>query len=226
MSGLHSDGRQGDAWFGKLHAAERDLKHAGLDLIRWFSVDEANRNLPSTHRLPNAGTTGLVVGNTRALWDPFLRRGSSRPRTAHPLDRYVEDSVREALAPLLPTWLRFAHQLFPSPIPIQRYAAASGLAQMSPVGLSVHPEYGPWIALRAVAVFVAPSLPATQESAPHPCDSCARPCVEPFERAIKDPARKARTFLPVRQSCPVGVGHRYSDEQVNFHYGPEPLGDA
>lgn len=220
MSGLHSDDLKGHAWFGTMRAAERDLKSAGLDLIRWFSVEEVNRNLPSTHRLPNAGTTGLVLGNTRALWEPFVRRGSSRPRTAHPLDRYVEDSVREALAPLLPTWLRFAHQLLPSPIPIQRYAAASGLALMSPVGLTVHPEYGPWIALRAVALFDALQAPVPQERASHPCDACERPCVAPFERAMNDPARTSRTFLPVRMSCPVGVRHRYSEEQIDYHYGP------
>lgn len=206
---------------------ELRLMRAGLDLFRWFSVGESNRLLPPEHRLPEIGQVGLIVGNTRALWKPFMEWKREQTECAHPLNAYVERHVKEAVAPLRPIWLRFGHDLNPAPIPIQRYAALSGLAQMSPVGLSLHPTYGPWIALRAVALFDA-SVPQveseTSEAAPldraaHPCDTCARPCLAPFKEAMDAPNRVARRFLPVRLSCPVGKEFQYSDQQIDFHYG-------
>lgn len=214
MSGLHAD-----SWKEGAQSAVQRLKLAGLDLVQWFSVPLANRALDPAHRLPELGEVGLVVGNTRALWEPFTQFRQAHPGCAAPLDTYVEEQVESALLPLGPAWLGFSHHLSPAPIPIQRYAALSGLAQMSPVGLSIHPTYGPWIALRAVAVFDADSVPFSSSGAAHPCDTCTRPCVAPFEEAMRAPMRPARRFLPVRMSCPVGVEFRYGKEQLDYHYG-------
>lgn len=219
MSGLDADG-----WQEGVRAAELQLIRAGLDLVRWFSVRESNRSLPPEYRLPEVGSVGLIVGNTRAIWEPFRSSQGEHAECAHPLDTYVERHVKEAVAHLSPSWLRFGHDSDPAPIPIQRYAASSGLAQMSPVGLSLHPQYGPWIALRAVALFDVQTPRfglgrLATEAATRPCDACARPCLAPFQEAMAAPNRVARRFLPVRLSCPVGTEFQYTDEQIDFHYG-------
>lgn len=67
------------------------------DLLRFqLPIDEAdNKALPS-HLL-------VLVGNSKALWLPFLEFVQREVRTEHkvlpnPIDRYVQQSVQQALA--------------------------------------------------------------------------------------------------------------------------------
>lgn len=206
-------------WRSRALLGEQRLAAFGFDLTTWFEVDEANRALEPEVHLPSSGGVGIVIGNSRALWEPFARWRGERARSEDPLDEYAESSIGHALAPLAPTWLAYSHQITPRPIPIQRYAAASGLAKMSPVGLSVHHRFGTWIALRAVAIFDESELPRLPSSALHPCEFCSsKPCLEPFRVAMSGDERTAQRFLPVRNSCPVGTEFRYVPAQIAYHY--------
>ncbi len=207
-----------DGWRAQALQAEARLRERGLDLARWFDIEQANQSLEAGLHFPASAGVGVIIGNSRALWRPFDRWRAARPRSGDPLDEYVESCVGEALAALSPTWVAFSHHLLPRPIPIQRYAQVSGLAQMSPSGLAIHHRFGPWIALRAVAVFEGRMLPKLQGKHPHPCSTCAAPCLAPFEAAMNTEPRLARNFLPVRTSCPVGSEHRYDAAQIEYHY--------
>lgn len=157
---------------------------------------------------------GLLVGNTRALWDVFTR---SRREEEDPLDRYVERAVREVFPSAV---IRWAH--VPPFFPIQQVARDAGLAWLSDSHLSVHPIYGPWIALRAV---VEGDFGAVAPPIAPPCD-CARGCGPAFARACaagvprepRDLIDTWKLWLAVRDACPVGREHRYSDEQLRHHY--------
>jgi methylmalonic aciduria homocystinuria type C protein len=109
--------------------------------------------------------------------------------------------------------VRFAH--IPEYLPIQRTAEQAGLARLSRTHLSIHPVYGPWIGLRALATFEmegppTPPLPAD------PCEGCATRCQAALDAAVA--ARDWRLWLAVRDACNVGRDWRYSEDQIAYHY--------
>jgi methylmalonic aciduria homocystinuria type C protein len=177
----------------------------------------AARGLDLAAPLAFQGRLAVVVGNTRALW-PRLRAEADWT-APDPVDRYVEAAVRAAAPAGAEVRLATDPQL-----PIQQLADDAGLAWLSPSRVCVHPVFGPWIALRALIVTDAPAPAPAARIAP-PCD-CARGCGEAFARACAAgvPAGTAelrerwRLWLAVRDACPVGRAHRYSDDAIAYHY--------
>ena len=205
--------------------AERGLDLAQPMCARWY-----NETADPAQRLADLGRPAalvVVVGNTRALW-PHLARAlaadAELARDPDPVDSYCARVVRAAMAGIAESWLvRFAHE--PPHIPIQRLAHLAGLAHLAPSHLSVHPRYGPWIALRAAVVIDVDGPPGPPPSAP-PCD-CAAHCMPRFEAALARASatpehaqveRDWRAWLAVRDACPVGRAHRYDDAQLGYHY--------
>lgn len=241
-----------------------ELNEAGLDLVasclldiqreadaQLLSKDWVQLNLPAwaQARLKNGPTGALVVGNTRALWKPFLDsliNDKPLSEQTDPLDKYVEFAVHRAILNAQldlgeNVWVGFASTLVPRPIPIQRLAQRAGLAQVGPAGLAIHPTFGPWIALRAFILFSQPiRLAHTATTQPSPCHGCAQPCVSAFKSAQglaqfrahrpspsdkkvpSDLSHRARLWLKVRDACPVGTEHRYSLNQISYHYDKNP----
>ncbi len=227
------------------------FRQGGLDLLQPFSLPALrNAGLPGLkpdtfdprHRL------GLVIGNTRALWPAFRRHlrglGVRNPNELgpDPLDIYIEELIAGALLDLheshgVDSHVVFAHDSLSAPLPIQRIADFAGLARLGPVHLSIHPQYGPWIALRAVISLELPIEAGIalgwDRPAQRPCDSCEVQCRKALSNALlgrsarlEDPLPpppsklskgKAR-WLAVRDICPVGREHRYTDDQILYHY--------
>jgi methylmalonic aciduria homocystinuria type C protein len=172
----------------------------------------------------------LLIASTRYFWLRFasaLQDDPRRARVSDPVDEYVVAAVRAALAAVEPSAnVRFAHES--PPLPIQRIAALAGFAHLSPARLSVHPVYGPWIALRAVAVVALPGpSPESVPSLRDPCPGCPGGCATAFERALSASserpgaatlARDWTAWLAVRDACPVGREHRYADDQIRYGY--------
>lgn len=207
----------------------------GFDLVHPFRLEWYNAAITDPElRLDDLGRPGalaLVIGNSGQLWPVFQAALASDPELCsepNPLDCYTTKTLH-AIAASLPVraLVRFSHTLDPSPIPIQRVAHAAGFARLSPSHLSIHPQHGPWIGLRAVLVV---DLDGPEGDAPEvwdPCCDCARPCVPALNTAISrtreqlamDPLRTDwRAWLDVRDACPQGRTSRYSDEQVEYHY--------
>lgn len=163
----------------------------------------------------------LLVGNTRHLWAPFLRAIQAEEplqRASDPLDRHVEGSVETALQTFTTRWeARFGHHGGDRRISMLRAAQASGFARTGPVHLAVHPTWGPWFGLRAVIVLDAPAPPPDPAQTHSPCDACPAPC-----RAASAHAERHgwhwKDILAIRDACPVGVEHRYSESQIAYHY--------
>jgi methylmalonic aciduria homocystinuria type C protein len=204
----------------------------GLDLARPLRVGWYNQLVEPAHRLPDFGrpsSLALVIGNTRALWPHLagaLRADPGLAAEADPVDRYCERVLAAAVADLPAPWfLRFAHDP-PPRVAIQRLAHVAGLAYLTPAHLSVHPVFGPWIALRAVVVIDREG-PAEPTPLAAPCD-CTRHCRPHLDAALARagtdlPGRPHiqsdwRAWLAVRDACPVGRAHRYSEQQIRYHY--------
>ncbi len=189
---------------------------AGFDLCAPLAITRADTPLPSFDR---DRALGVIIGNTRALWPRFL---AARPAGADPLDRYCE----ERLAPLVPKRgaIFFAHVRGDAGwLPIQHLAARAGLAELAPCGLSIHPIYGPWIALRALIVIDADGPETVPPPVVKSCD-CATGCGPAREALARagdpfDPRSETwRAWAAVRLACPAGAQHRYSDAQLRYHY--------
>ncbi len=161
-----------------------DLAAAGFDIAHAFS-------------------RGLLIGNTRALWAPFVAARRDEP---DPLDRYTERCVAAAFPGAT---IRYAHE---KPyLPFQQYAVEAGLAALSSTHLAIHPVYGPWFALRALVVQPGPErLPIAK-----PC-ACTEECDRAFSRALA--ATDWEAWLAVRDACSTGRAWRYTDEQLRYHY--------
>jgi methylmalonic aciduria homocystinuria type C protein len=175
------------------------LAAAGFDIVQPFdgaSIDPDRR-------------AGWLVGNTRALWTTFL---ANKPEGPDPLDRYVEQHIE----PLVPEGGRvvYAHRRYDGAfVPFQQLAVAAGLGALSETHLVIHPEYGPWFALRAA--IVAPGEPPPPAQIPRPC-RCGSPCRDALARAAGSADWKA--WLAVRDACPIGRQHRYTEDQLVYHY--------
>lgn len=197
----------------QIRAACRD---GGLDIVHPF---DTRAFCDPAHALPDVGVEGalgVLIGNTRALW-PFVR-GACRDGDGHPVDAHVEAVVTSAARRVCDAWphaIVWSHRFFPA-FPMQRLAEAVGLATVSPSHLAIHPEHGPWWALRAALVIGVSARDVVAERAPDMCASCDKPCLEPFEAART--TTDWRAWLAVRDACPVGRDHRYDDEQVRYHY--------
>ena len=223
----------GESPGAEIEARIRDAcARRGLDLARPLRVGWYNQLVAPAHRLPDFGrpsSLAVIVGNTRALWPHLaaaLRADPGLAAQADPVDRHCEAALGAAVADLPAPWiLRFAHEP-PPRLAIQRIAHVAGLAYLAPSHLSVHPIHGPWIALRAVVV-VDVEGPAEPTPLAAPCD-CAGHCLPHLAAALARagtdiPGRPQvqsdwRAWLAVRDACPVGRAHRYSDQQLRYHY--------
>jgi len=114
-------------------------------------------------------------------------------------------------------------------VPFQRLGRAAGLGGPGPLGLQIHPQFGPWWAYRGLLVLDRP-LPA--ETPPGDgCAGCAAPCVAAcpagavsrggFDvvacRARRLTAEPCRLSCAARIACVRGPEHRYRDEELAFH---------
>lgn len=222
-------------WQSVVYDLRSRCSPAGVDLVQPFQIAWYNRASGDAFKLPDLGRSsalGVLLGNTRALWPRFLdwlRASPQRLDEDHPLDRYVGEVVLQALQPLVHRWeVRFAHEPPPRRVAMQRLAHLSGLAYLSPSHLNVHFMFGPWIALRAAVVIDIDGPPRPSSGPPNPCPDCERDCMPKFRHAAaaagSTPEAHAaveqhwRLWLSVRDACPVGREHRYSDDQIGYHY--------
>lgn len=178
--------------------------------------------------LPGCRAVVVVGSGGPALWRAAVARG---PRP-DPVDGLVR-SVIDGLAPDPGRrWVRIAGDVAQQP-DVRTLAVAAGLGWPSRLGLVLHPEYGPWLGLRAVA-FTTDTLPIDGPlSAPAPCGSCAAPCATACPAAALAPSWRADRCLPYRAArptcdggclarvaCPVGAAHAYDEVAHRYHQHP------
>jgi epoxyqueuosine reductase len=187
--------------------------------------------------LPGAAAGLVIADGGPTFYQRFrARAGAAGDQADDPLDRHTTVVVPAAIARALaggpddvPFVVTYPFLATRPPLPIQRLGEAAGLPPAGPLGLQVHPGFGPWWAYRAFAVFAAP-LPA-EPPLPPVCPGCPAPCIG----ACRDDAVTAgglavgrcaahRAADPgchftcdARVACIAGPEHRYPEHQLRFH---------
>lgn len=211
---------------------------AGFDLVQPSKVGWYNSRVEGALRLDDLGSPdhlAIVIGNTRGLWPIFLdalARDPALAASAHPLDAYTVRSITRLASELgCAASVRFGHERGEGRIAIQQLAHVAGLAFLTETHQSVHPIYGPWIALRAVISLALPGPAGPSPVLLHPCGGCAGRCAGAFERAlatVDSPPSEANlrahwgAWVAWRESCSVGREYRYGEGQLRYHYLQEP----
>lgn len=188
----------------------------------------------------------MIVGNTKMIWPHFIEHVKSNPNCVErkdPFDEFVEETVRDCLNAFLTNHtqnttcsIQFAHRTYQTVIGYERelrylgmqtMASLSGLAHFhQPAYLCIHPEYGPWFAMRAVITFhcISPSdildiSPSSITLPTHP------PISSRLEEAILKAAKVAKTnhdWIHIRKLIckenPTWSKWEYDLDQLNFHY--------
>lgn len=119
-------------------------------------------------------------------------------------------------------------------VPLQQLAEEAGWGKPSPLGQSIHPDYGVWFAHRTTFLTTADVPIIKRAPAPRPCDSCAaKPCqttcpvsaVQPTHFDLSacgnfrlQPSSVCTDRCLARLACPVAPQHRYPIEQIQYHY--------
>ena len=194
------------------------LGETGLDLVGAASVAAYDARAPAGRRARElfAPARGLlVVGSAgRGLW---ARVRAAAGKGEHRVDDYVESALGLADAALAKEGVGFRRLLptfaFTPRADFVALGEIANLGRMGPFGLLIHPEHGPWWALRG-AYLVDREVEPTPAMA-HPCAGCAAPCVGGPGRTLSI----AEATPEVRTRCVVGPASRYDDEQIAYHYG-------
>ena len=183
------------------------LARAGFDIAHAFDARS------STHpALAGGPRSAILVGNTRALWPPFVEamKDPELARSGDPLDAYTERTLDAVFAGAR---VLYGHRQYDGAyIPLQHIAAATGLGAMAESHLVIHPVYGPWFALRAVVLVDGEPDERTPIAKPCVCDET---CPRALDRALT--GGDWRAWLSVRDACSLR-DWRYSDEQIAYHY--------
>jgi hypothetical protein len=213
------------------------LGHVGLNLVGATSVDAYDARVAPGRRLaPRAfGARGvIVVGNGGiAFWQAFRRVASALPAADDPLDRFTRTVVHAATGGLAGARCLFPFDRPDAPVDFRVLAELAGLGCRSLVGVLVHPEYGPWVALRA-AVLVPEEVAAPRPADGFdPCPTCVeRPCIAACPTGAIGPAgwnvpgcvahrladdANCAAGCTARLECVYGRSHRYPADALAFH---------
>lgn len=223
-----------------LPALRRRLEPIGLNLIGVASLRDydagVRAELALGARWPGMRSAIVVGSGGAAFW---RAAGAARAKRESPvpdpvgLDAFAEERFatlsRELLQPRSAVML-FPHQFAAEPVSFVHLAACAGLGVRSLLGILIHPEFGPWFALRAAAL-VPDDLPPSPALAFDPCPSCAKPCVAACPGGAMSasgwdvPACTAHRLgegdcgdgCHSRIACVYGAQHRYPVEELRHH---------
>lgn len=175
-------------------------------------------------------------GGTR-FWQALQASGAElqRNETEHPVDAFTISKVQEFLNA---ECAGAAYQIvYPGDamIGLQALGKLAGWHHPSPFMVGINPSFGSWFAYRALVLANTdfPATPALHSESP--CAGCsAKPCISACPAHALDEGKfdlnKCITYRSqadsackntcvARVSCPVASEHRYSREQIQYHYG-------
>jgi hypothetical protein len=221
-----------------LEESRRRLRARGFNLVGVADAARFDAGAPPGLRLTDAApwvrSAVLVASGGRGLWEALPPRNLAGAGS-HPIDDHTRatlDPEAAYLAAAIPG--ARVRLLFPfdEPAPrvsFLRLAEEAGLGTTDTVlGLLLHPEFGPWVSLRACLITDLELPAAGRLRGFRPCDGCARPCLEVCPARVLNAygwdhaacfeyRRRGPNCLEgcrPRIACPVGAMHRYGPDEM------------
>ena len=203
------------------------LESNGLNWLGSFSLGDNERPFPERSIQPKRIA---IIGNVGSrVWPVFEKARQEHPGLT--LDQWTERVIGRIAQDF---GLDVVYPFGGPPYhPFIRWAKRTGVLFSSPIGLTIHPTFGLWLAFRA-ALLIVQDLDEPEASAEHPCENCQdRPCLSScpvgafsaegyqFDACLDQvgsPGNACREGgCLARIACPVGQDHRYRQPHAAFH---------
>jgi len=212
------------------------LNEKGLNLQAVFNINELPeeiiKHLEAQHSTIKDYLQLILIGHGgKTLWQSIQQRP---PISINPIDEHSVNTVNKWFSANYPD--NKAKLLYPGehPIGLQTLGTLAGWHHSSPFMVGINAEWGSWYAYRA-ALLTDTRFKATQAiKSNSPCKGCeSKVCIEhcPANACDNDSfnmnacmtyrkaeGSKCRETCLARISCPVASEHRYSEQQINYHY--------
>jgi epoxyqueuosine reductase QueG len=215
-----------------LEQARTNANTAGLNLFGLVDRARFDAGEPRERRVaaiaPRCGTVLVLASGGRSLAQESARVASGHANV-HALTARVLGATAVVAALLQSNGVTCAVQMFDGRCRVraERLGEAAGFGAISPVsGLLLHPEFGPWLRVRA-ALFCdgMPFGTLTDASIAerfHPCCGCPKPCVAACPASVHDGLGQhdlgrcgshrhsggCIDECATRSACPIGRDHR------------------
>jgi hypothetical protein len=220
----------------RLRAASTGLNLFGIVDAERFDAWQPLEQRTTSIR-PDCGTVIVLGSGGRAsAWNPLEPNARLVPGTPPAAVIPFERVAAQELASMLlcrSMRCRLVEPVAGQRLNFARLAEAAGFGTVSPVsGLLLHPEFGPWVRVRAALLLdgrpFGPVADASITDQFQPCCSCAKPCLTACPVSVhdglgnQDLTRCAEhrhrggciSGCGSRRACPVGAEHR-------DHIGPD-----
>lgn len=216
-----------------LHSVQQQASRNGLNLFGLVDAKRFDGCQPREQRAdavqPDCGTIMVLGTAGRSLWGEFQRQGRQIPQSM--TDNQVDElAVAGATAVVTDLWRHGVRgQLVDARRPrinFGQLAEAAGFGIVSPVsGLLLHPEFGPWVRVRAAVLLPGQPFGAIADASItdrfRPCCSCLKPCIAACPSAVHDGMGNSdrgrcadsrhhgscEMGCHSRMACPVGAEH-------------------
>ncbi|MDX8388163.1 MAG: hypothetical protein R8M46_06470 [Ghiorsea sp.] len=215
------------------------LLRNGLNLQAVFNLQDLPQPLSTKIQTmhPNiADFKQLIVfaHGGKDMWQAM--KSSDYAHSENPVDAFSKDAVKTYFEQDLTN--HNCHFIYPHEsqnISLIELGELAGWHHPSPFRVGINQVFGTWFAYRAV-VLADTNLPTTPKmDLPSPCDACEdKPCIsicpaEALEHGdlslptclncrLEEGSKCTSTCLS-RLVCPIAKEHRYSQEQIKYHYG-------
>ena len=212
------------------------LNERGLNLQAVFNIHDLPEStikyLEAEHSTLKDYQQLVLIGHGgKALWESMQTFSAS---ATNPIDEYSVKAIREWFKANYPE--HKAMIIYPGEhaIGLQTLGVLAGWHHASPFMVGINTEWGSWYAYRAVLLTDTQFEVTQANKKPSPCHSCeSKICIEKcpanacdngsfnMDACIQyrkaDRSKCSETCI-ARISCPVASEHRYSKEQMSYHY--------
>jgi len=216
------------------------LNDAGLNCHAVFAIENLSPEVKAAlfARCPQAKNYSQLILIAHAgtqLWRSLNSNVADVSEKANPIDTYTIDVVQRFLKTEHPS---AAYEIvYPGTdtVSLQELGKLAAWHHASPFMVGINAHVGSWFAYRALVLANTDLAVTTALVSESPCVTCEdSPCISACPaHALDDGKFHLEKCLSYRQqsdslcantclarcACPVGSEHRYSDAQMQFHYG-------
>lgn len=216
------------------------LNDVGLNCHAVFAIADLSEEVKTIlfERCPQAKNYQqlILIGHAGTqFWQSLNQHVTDVATQAHPIDTFTIATVQQFLQTEHPS--ASYEIVYPGAytVNLQDLGKLAGWHHASPFMVGVNMHFGSWFAYRAL-VLANTNLPITAAiRTASPCNSCEEtPCTHACPpRALNDGKFNLKACLDyrlqedsackntclARRACPVAREHRYTDQQMQFHYG-------